>query len=82
MAYDFLGLVNDVNNRLNEVELTLHLQLLLMLQGFYSFAKDAVNSALRHINQEEFEWPWNFVAENKMNAGQVRYDYPFDAKTS
>ena len=86
MAYDFLGLVNDVNNRLNEVELTATTASVTgtfdTATGYFSFAKDAVNSALRHINQEEFEWPWNHVAETEILApGQVRYGYPNDAKT-
>ena len=57
MAYDFLGLVNDINHRLNEVALTS--TNFAAATGYYSIAKDAVNSAVRHINQEEFEWPWN-----------------------
>ena len=40
MAYDYLGLVNDVNNRLNEVELT---SSNFTSTGYFSFAKDAVN---------------------------------------
>ena len=52
MAYDYLGLVNDVNRRLNEVELTS--ANFASTTGYYSFAKDSVNSAIRHINQEEY----------------------------
>ena len=52
MAYDFLGLVNDVNHRLNEVALTS--ANFAAATGYYSIAKDAVNSAVRHIQQEEF----------------------------
>tara|TARA_Y100001937_G_scaffold5823_1_gene7706 strand:+ start:6470 stop:7162 length:693 start_codon:yes stop_codon:yes gene_type:complete len=80
MAYDFIGLVNDVNRRLNEVEVSS--TDFPDAVGFYSFAKDAVNHSIRHINQEEFNWPWNFVEEDTiLNAGQMRYDFPFDAKT-
>lgn len=80
MAYDFIGLVNDVNNRLNEVELTT--ADFATATGYFSFAKDAVNAAIRHINQEEYEWPWNHVAaEETLVAGTVRYSYPNDAKT-
>ena len=83
MAYDFLGLVNDVNNRLNEVELTGGASgTFSTATGYYSFAKDAVNAAIRHINQEEYEWPWNHVAADEtLLAGTVRYSYPNDAKT-
>ena len=79
-AYNYLGLVNDVNRRLNEVELTS--ANFDGATGYYSFAKDAVNSAVRHINQEEFEWPWNHVEETEVLVpGVVRYSYPYDAKT-
>lgn len=80
MAYDYLGLVNDINRRLNEVELTS--SNFAATTGFYSFAKDAVNSAIRHIQQEEYEWPWNHVEETEvLLAGETRYSYPYDAKT-
>ena len=80
MAYDYLGLVNDVNRRLNEVELTS--ANFSSTTGFYSFAKDAVNSSIRHIQQEEYEWPWNHVEhEEVLLAGETRYSYPYDAKT-
>ena len=80
MAYDYLGLVNDVNRRLNEVELTS--SNFAATTGFYSFAKDAVNSSIRHIQQEEYEWPWNHVEQEEvLLAGEVRYSFPYDAKT-
>jgi len=80
MAYDFLGLVNDVNHRLNEVSLTS--ANFATAVGYYSIAKDAVNSAIRHINQEEFEWPWNHVqTELVLAPGSMRYYYNADAKT-
>lgn len=80
MAYDFIGLVNDVNRRLNEVEVST--ADFPTAVGFYSFAKDAVNHSIRHINQEEFNWPWNHVeADETLVVGVSRYDYPFDAKT-
>ena len=80
MAYNFLSLVNDVNRRLNEVELTS--TNFATSTGYYSFAKDAINSSIRHINQEEFEWPWNSVEETEvLTAGTARYSMPYDAKT-
>lgn len=80
MAYDYIGLVNDVNNRLNEVALTT--SNFATATGYFSFAKDAVNAAIRHINQEEYEWPWNHVEESEtLLAGTVRYSYPNDSKT-
>ena len=81
MAYDYISLVNDINRRLNEVELTS--SNFITATGYYSFAKDAVNASIRHINQEEFEWPWNHVEETEvLVAGEVRYSMPYDAKTA
>lgn len=80
MAYDYIGLVNDVNRRLNEVELTANN--FDAAVGFYSSVKESVNSAIRFINQEQYEWPYNHVEqEDTMTAGEVRYAYPADAKT-
>lgn len=80
MAYDFIGLVNDVNRRLNEVELTT--TNFATAQGYYNLTKDAVNASIRHINQEEYEWPWNHVeAMEVLTPGEVRYSMPYDAKT-
>ena len=80
MAYDYLGLVNDVNRRLNEVELTSGN--FSTTTGYYSFAKDAVNASIRHIQHEEFEWPWNHVEESEiLVAGTARYSMPYDCKT-
>ena len=80
MAYNYLGLVNDVNRRLNEVELTS--ANFAGATGYYSFAKDSVNQAIRHIQQEEFEWPWNHVEETEtLVAGVARYSMPYDCKT-
>lgn len=79
MAYNYLGLVNEVNRRLNEVELTS--SNFATASGFYNSAKDAVNASLRHINHEEYNWPWNHILEEEtLTAGVTRYDYPTDAK--
>jgi hypothetical protein len=79
MAYDYLGLVNDVNRRLNEVEL--NSTNFSTATGEYSMIKDAVNASIRFINQHEFEWPFNHVEEQDvLTPGIVRYSYPADAK--
>ena len=80
MAYDYISLVNDVNRRLNEVELSsVNFP---TSTGYYSFAKDSINASIRHINQEEFEWPWNHVEETEVLVpGEVRYSMPYDSKT-
>jgi hypothetical protein len=79
MAYNFLGLVNEINRRLNEVELTS--SNFSTAKGFYAHAKDAVNASLRHINQSEYEWPFNHVVqEDVLTAGITRYPFPDDCK--
>jgi len=77
--YNYLGLVNEVNRRLNEVELTS--ANFSTASGFYANTKDSVKAAIRHINHEEFGWPFNHVEqEDTLTAGIVRYGYPQDAK--
>ena len=80
MAYNYITLVNEVQRRLNEVELsTANFD---TSRGFHALSKDAINSSIRHINQEEFEWPWNHVeASEVLLADEARYSYPYDAKT-
>jgi hypothetical protein len=79
MAYNFLGLVNEVNRRLNEVELTS--SNFSTATGFYAHAKDAVNASLRYINQSEYEWPFNHVEqEDTLSVGVSRYPFPADCK--
>ena len=79
MAYNFLGLVNAVNRRLNEVELTS--SNFASAIGFYSQAKDAVNAAIRYINQSEYFWSFNHTTkEQTLVANTSRYAFPTDAK--
>ncbi len=79
-AYNFLGLVNDVNRRLNEVELTS--SNFASAVGFYSSAKDSINSAIQYIGQSQFEWPFNHVLQEvTLTPGTIRYAYPSDTKT-
>lgn len=80
MAYNYLGLVNAVNNRLNEVELTG--SNFASATGFYANTKNAVNNAIRDISLQEFEWPFNHnTQETALVASTVRYSLPSDCKT-
>jgi hypothetical protein len=80
MAYNYLDLVNEVNRRLNEVELTS--ANFSSAVGFYAHNKDAVNAAIRDINHTHYEWPFNHVlAEETLTAGTIRYAFPSDANT-
>ena len=79
MAYDYLGLGNDVAVRLNETQLTT--SNFSTATGFYSAIKEAVNSSIRHINQSHFGWPYNHnVEEQTLEAGLTRYNLPDEAK--
>ena len=80
MAYNYLELVNDLNRRVNETELTS--AAFPTATGFYTTAKDAINSSIRLLNQEAFQWPFNYLEqEDTLTAGDLRYDYPSNAKT-
>lgn len=79
MAYNFLGLANDVATRLNETHLTS--SNFSTATGFYSAIKEAVNSSLRHINQSQFGWPFNHnTQEQTLEAGVTRYAIPAESK--
>jgi hypothetical protein len=80
MAYNYIGLTNEVNRRLNEVELTS--ANFLTATGFYAHIKDAVNASIRDINHTHYEWPFNHVlAEETLTVGGTRYAFPSDAST-
>jgi hypothetical protein len=80
MAYDYLGLVNEVNRRLNEVELTN--STFNNAKGLYAQIKDAVNASLRDINQTHQEWPFNHVSQPlTLTKGVTRYAFPSNAST-
>jgi len=80
MSYDFLGLVNDVAGRMNDVPLTS--ATFATAGNHYIMMKEAVNLALREINQESFEWPFNHVTQSDtLTAGTIRYSLPANVKT-
>lgn len=79
MAYDFLGLVNDISKRLNETELTENN--FDTAVGVYAAFKDSINSSIRHINHSHFFYPFNHTLEDEtMTAGECRYPVPQTAK--
>ena len=75
MAYNYIGLVNEVNRRLNEVELiTSNFS---STSGFHSQVKDSVNASIQEIDQEYPHWPYNFVEqEDTLSTGVSRYSFP------
>lgn len=80
MAYNFLGLVNQICRKVNEVELTeVNFG---PAQGFYSLAKDAVNRAIKDINNSEDYWRFNYKERIQLlEQGVSRYDLPTDSTT-
>jgi hypothetical protein len=80
MAESFLTLTNKVLVRLNEVELTS--TTFTSSRGIQTQAKNAINEAIRYINQREFNYPFNHTTkEQVLTAGTVRYSIPTTAKT-
>lgn len=80
MAYNYLGLVNDMCQRTNETLLTS--SNFSTALGVYNNFKSAVNSSLNYINTREYEWPWNHTTQDDtLVAGTSRYSYQSDAKT-
>lgn len=79
-TYNYLGLVNDVNGRFNETPLTS--TNFLTAAGAYSVVKEGVNNAVRAINQQSFNWPFNYIEEETtLTPGSMRYSYPNNTKT-
>lgn len=75
----FLDLTNKALRRLNEVPLTA--STFPNAVGFHAVTKEAVNNAIREINRESHEWPFNIkVGSQVLVPGQTLYDYPADAK--
>jgi len=80
MAETFLTLTNKVLAKLNEVELTS--ANFTASRGIQTQAKNAVNEAIRYINQREFNYPFNHATNTEtLVPGSVRYSIPTTAKT-
>ena len=80
MSGTFLSLTNSVLARLNEVQLTS--ANFANARGIQVQAQNAVNEAIRYINQREFNYPFNHSTETKtLTAGVVRYSLPTSTKT-
>ena len=80
MAETFLTLTNSVLSRMNEVQLTS--SNFTSARGIQTQAQNAVNEAIRYINQREFNYPFNHSTDTEtLVAGTVRYSIPTTAKT-
>lgn len=80
---NYLELVNTICARTNEVQLSEStFGTTAGNAGFYADAKEAVNAAIRDINQMAYEWPFNHVTYNEsLVAGSARYSFQSNTKT-
>jgi len=79
MAYNYLGLTNEVLARFNEVALTS--SNFVNSRGFQTQCKNAVNDAINYINTREYGWPYNHATQTEtLVAGTTRYAIPATAK--
>ena len=79
MALTYLELTNDVLTRMNEVVLTS--TTFTDARGIQVQAKNAINEAIRHINQKEFAYPFNHASNSStVVPGVVRYAIPTGTK--
>ena len=79
MATTFLTFTNETLAKLNEVQLTS--SDFSDARGVQIQVKNAVNQAIRYINQREFSWPFNAaVASQTLTAGVVSYSLPSNTK--
>ena len=80
MALTFLTLTNSVITRMNEVELTS--STFSSSRGVQTQCKNAVNEAIRYINQREFGYSFNHASNSStLIAGQARYTAPTSTKS-
>ena len=79
MAYNFLALTNELCGRLNETKLTD--TTFPTAINFYATVKDSVNAAIRDINHQQYNYPFNHnIAEIVLDSGIARYPLPQNAK--
>ena len=80
MAESFLTHTNRVIARLNEVALTS--SNFSSARGIQVQCQNAVNEAVRYINQKEFQYPFNHATDTEtLVAGTFKYSVPTTAKT-
>ena len=79
MPDTFLILTNKALVRMNEVELTS--STFTNPRGIQTQCKNAINEAIRYMNQREFGYPFNHATNSStLTAGVVRYSLPTSAK--
>lgn len=79
MGSTYLELTNRVLRRLNEVEIGA--SDFAGVRGVQAAAKDAVLDAVREINTQKFEWPFNATTGSQtLTAGTNLYSWPADLR--
>lgn len=79
MAYNFLAITNEICSRLNETRLTS--ANFAEAKNFYNTVKESVNAALRDINHQQYNYPFNHNStEIILDEGSARYPIPQNAK--
>jgi len=80
MALTFLTLTNDVITRMNEVVLTS--SNFTGARGIQIQCQNAVNDAIRYVNQREFGYSFNHSSNSStLTPGVARYTVPTDTKS-
>ena len=70
MAYNYLGLTNEVLARMNEVELTAS-NFVSGARGFQVQCKNEVNDAINYINLREFGWPFYHATKTQILVADI-----------
>jgi hypothetical protein len=79
MAQTYLTLTNSVLARINEPQLTS--STFSSARGIQVQAQNAVNEAIRYINQKEFSYPFNHATNTEVLVpGTVKYTLPTSTK--
>ena len=79
MAESYLTLTNKVISKLNEVALTS--TNFTSARGIQIQCQNAINEAIRYINQTDYNYPFNHATANQtLTAGVVRYSLPSSTK--
>ena len=79
MAESYLTLTNKVISKLNEVALTS--ANFTSARGIQVQCQNAINEAIRYINQTDYNYPFNHATANQtLTAGVVRYSLPSSTK--
>jgi len=81
MPSTYIDLCNKTLRRLNEVEIAAGD--FPNVRGVQALVKDAVKAAIAHINQAEYEWPFNAAEHTQvLTVGQSEYSWPDYYKVS